>query len=272
MEAVFCSCCVTIFSLEKEKLLSKKNIRILKEIAISDFKVRYQNSILGYVWTLIKPLLLFAVLYVVFSVFMRFPVENYQLYLLLGVIIWNFFAEATSIALRSFETKQSLITKVYFPRIIVVIASTLTSLLTFLLNMIVFFVFLAISDIPFSFNFFFMLVYVIELYFIILGLSLILSALYVKFRDISHIWDVLLQIGFWITPIIYPLTMVPEIYHRFIYLNPLARLIEYSRAIFILGHIPESYLNIILLVMTALIMLVGIIFFRLQESSIPENI
>lgn len=256
----------------KEKFLSKKNIRILKEIAISDFKVRYQNSILGYVWTLIKPLLLFAVLYVVFSVFMRFPVENYQLYLLLGIIIWNFFAEATSIALRSFETKQSLITKVYFPRIIVVIASTLTSLLTFLLNMVVFFVFLGISDIPFSFNFFFMIVYIFELYFIVLGISLIISALYVKFRDLSHIWDVLLQIGFWITPIIYPLTMVPEIYHRFIYLNPLARLIEYSRAIFILGHIPAPILNLVLLIMTALIMLIGIIFFRLQESSIPENI
>lgn len=247
-------------------------MRILKEIAISDFKVRYQNSILGYVWTLIKPLLLFAVLYVVFSVFMRFPVENYQLYLLLGVIIWNFFAEATSIALRSFETKRSLITKVYFPRIIVVIASTLTSLLTFLLNMIVFFVFLAISDIPFSGNFFFMIVYIIELYFIILAISLILSALYVKFRDISHIWDVLLQIGFWITPIIYPLTMVPETYHRFIYLNPLARLIEYSRAIFILGHVPELMLNLVLFLMIIIVMLFGIIIFRHQESSIPENI
>ncbi|MBA4336710.1 ABC transporter permease [bacterium] len=253
-------------------MLSRKNIRILVEIAISDFKVRYQSSILGYVWTLIKPLLLFAVLYVVFSVFMRFPVENYQLYLLLGVIIWNFFAEATSIALRCFETKQSLITKIYFPRIIVVIASTLTSLLTFLLNMIVFFVFLAISDIPFSFNFFFMIVYILELYFIILGVSLIISALYVKFRDLSHIWDVLLQIGFWITPIIYPLTMVPEVYHRFIYLNPLARLIEYSRAIFILGHIPSPVLNLVIFLMTVVIMFVGALFFKYQEASIPENI
>lgn len=258
--------------MKKEKIFSKKNVRILKEIAISDFKVRYQNSLLGYVWTLIKPLLLFAVLYVVFSVFMRFPVENYQLYLLLGVIIWNFFAEATSIALRSFETKQSLITKVYFPRIIVVIASTLTSLLTFLLNMIVFFVFLIISDISFSANFFFMVVYTLELYFIILGTSLILSTLYVKFRDISHIWDVLLQIGFWITPIIYPVTMVPEIYHRFIYLNPLARLIEYSRAIFILNHVPAASLNTVLLIMTLLIMIGGVAVFYTQESSIPENI
>lgn len=256
--------------MKQEKIFSKKNIRILKEIAISDFKVRYQNSLLGYFWTLIKPLLLFAVLYVVFSVFMRFPVENYQLYLLLGVVIWNFFAEATSIALRSFETKESLITKVYFPRIIIVIASTLTSFLTFLLNMIVFFVFLVISDIGFSMNFFFFIFYVIELYFVILGVSLILSVLYIRFRDLSHIWDVLLQVGFWLTPIIYPITMVPEAYHRLIFLNPLARLIEYSRAIFILGHIPAFQLNVALLLMVTIILVLGIFIFLKFEKRIPE--
>lgn len=258
--------------MKKQSLFSKKNLRILKEIAISDFKVRYQNSILGYFWTLIKPLLLFAVLYVVFSVFMRFPVENYQLYLLLGVIIWNFFAEATSIALRAFETKQALITKVYFPRIIIVIASTLTSFLTFLLNMIVFFVFLYLSDINFSFNFFFFIIYIFELYFIILSVSLVLSVLYIKFRDISHIWDVLLQIGFWLTPIIYPVFLIPENYHRFIYLNPMARVIEYSRAIFIKSHIPAADLNIVLLIMMTVMILFGIIIFRRLNQTIPENI
>ncbi|MFC1809991.1 ABC transporter permease [Patescibacteria group bacterium] len=258
--------------MKKEKIFSKKNIRILKEIAISDFKVRYQNSLLGYFWTLIKPLLLFAVLYVVFSIFMRFPVENYQLYLLLGIVIWNFFAEATSIALRCFETKQSLITKVYFPRIIIVIASTLTSFLTFLLNMIVFFVFLALSDVTFSFNFFFFLFYVIELYFIILGLSLILSVLYIRFRDFSHIWDVLLQIGFWMTPIIYPITLVPDAYHKLIFLNPLARLIEYSRAVFILDHIPAFHLNVALLLMVTVTLIFGIFIFLKFEKRIPENV
>ncbi len=258
--------------MKQEKIFSKKNIRILKEIAISDFKVRYQNSVLGYFWTLIKPLLLFAVLYVVFSLFMRFPVENYQLYLLLGVIIWNFFAEATSIALRSFETKESLITKVYFPRIIIVIASTLTSFLTFLLNMIVFFVFLAISDVGFSMNFFFFIFYVIELYFVILGVSLILSVLYIRFRDLSHIWDVLLQIGFWLTPIIYPIRMVPEAYHRLIFLNPLARLIEYSRNIFISSHIPASRLNVVLLLMVTIVLISGIFIFLKLEKRIPEYV
>jgi lipopolysaccharide transport system permease protein len=256
----------------KDKIFTKKNLRILIEIAVSDFKVRYQNSVLGYVWTLIKPLLLFAVLYVVFSLFMRFPVENYQLYLLLGVIIWNFFAEATVIALRSFETKQSLITKIYFPRIIVVIASTITSFMTFLLNMIVFFVFLALSNIGFQLSFFFFLVYIFELYFIILAVSLVLSAFYVKFRDLSHIWEVLLQIGFWLTPIIYPVSLIPEAYHRYIYLNPLARVIEYSRVVFIDGYIPAFNLNIILFLMTISMFILSILVFKKLEPQIAENI
>ncbi|MBN1494593.1 ABC transporter permease [Candidatus Peregrinibacteria bacterium] len=256
----------------REKLFTKKNLRILKEIAVSDFKVRYQNSILGYVWTLFKPLLLFAVLYVVFSVFMRFPVENYQLYLLLGVIIWNFFAEATVIALRSFETKQSLITKIYFPRIIIVLSSTLTSFMTFVLNMLVFFVFLTLSNIGFHLSFFFFIVYVVELYFIILSVSLIVAALYVKFRDLSHIWEVLLQVGFWLTPIIYPLSMIPADYHRFIYLNPLARIIEYSRVVFIDGYIPAINLNVVLLLVTVLFFALSLLIFRKFEPQIAENI
>lgn len=258
--------------METDKKFSKKNLRILKEIAISDFKVRYQNSVLGYAWTLFKPLMLFAVLYVVFSIFMRFPVENYQLYLLLGIIIWNFFAEATLIALRSFETKRSLVTKIYFPRIIVVLASTITSFMTFVLNMIVFFVFLWISPISFDMSFFFFLIYVVELYFIILGVSLALSALYIKFRDLSHIWDVLLQIGFWMTPIIYPVSMIPEEYHRFIYMNPLARIIEYSRIVFIDGYVPAMSLNFVVVGMSFVIFVLGILIFNKLESSIPENI
>ncbi|MBU1446019.1 ABC transporter permease [Patescibacteria group bacterium] len=258
--------------MKRDNKFSKKNLRILKEIAISDFKVRYQNSILGYVWTLFKPLMLFAVLYVVFSIFMRFPVDNYQLYLLLGIIIWNFFAEATAIALRSFETKRSLVTKIYFPRIIVVLASTLTSFMTFVLNIVVFFIFLAFSQINFDISFFFFLIYVIELYFIILGVSLALSSLYIKFRDLSHIWEVLLQIGFWMTPIIYPVSMIPQAYHRFIYMNPLARIIEYSRVVFIDGYVPAMSLNFVVIGMSFSIFIIGLLIFNKLESFIPENI
>jgi ABC-type polysaccharide/polyol phosphate export permease len=138
--------------------------------------------------------------------------------------------------------------------------------------MVVFFVFVAISDIGFSFSFLFFLVYVIELYFLILSFALILAVLYIKFRDLSHIWDVLLQVGFWMTPIIYPVSMIPAVYHRIVYLNPLARVIEYSRVIFIQGHIPAFNLNVVLLFMTLIIFIISIFLFQRYQKSVPENI
>lgn len=254
------------------RVLLRKNWTILKALAWTDFKLRYQGSFLGYLWTLVKPLLLFAVLYVVFSIFMRFPVENYQLYLLLGIILWNFFAEATSIGMHSFLAKSSLITKIYFPRYIVVVASTLTSLFTLILNLFVFFVFLWFSPIPFSFHFLFFIIYLLELYFISLGVVFILSVMFVKLRDLAHIWEILLQIGFWTIPIIYPIALVPERFHRFVFLNPLSRIITYSRAVFIDHHIPSFKLNLILFVMTGIIFGLGLLVYWRKSSSIAENI
>lgn len=248
----------------------RKNIDLLKTFVWTDFKLRYEGSVLGYFWTLVKPLLLFGVLYVVFSVFMRFPVEHYQLYLLLGIILWNFFTESTSIGMSSFIAKRSIITKVYFPRYILVLASTLTAFLTLLLNLVIFFIFVWVSPISFHLSMLFFPVYLIELYFIALGVTFFLSVLFVFFRDLLHIWEVLLQIGFWTVPIIYPISIIPEKYHRFIFFNPLARIITYSRALFIENSIPSFQLNAVLFLMTIFIFFIGFFVFRSRESSITE--
>jgi ABC-2 type transport system permease protein len=125
----------------------KHHLRILAELVKSEFKLRYQNSFLGYFWTLIKPLLLFGVIYLVFSVFMQSPIPNYPVYLLLGIILWNFFAEATLIGMNSLMAKRDLITKIFFPRSIIIFASTLSSLVTLLLNLVIFFIFMIVSRI-----------------------------------------------------------------------------------------------------------------------------
>ncbi len=123
------------------QISTKQYWNLVKELTISDFKLKYQGSALGYVWSLLKPLLLFGVLYVVFSIFLRFDVEHYNLYLLLGIILWGYFSEGTTNAVGNIVGKSGLISRVNFPRSIIVIASTLTSLLTLLLNLLVFVVF-----------------------------------------------------------------------------------------------------------------------------------
>ena len=211
-------------------LLGRRNYVFLTlEMAITDFKIKYDNSILGYLWSLLKPLLMFGTLYLVFSVFVRWEVENYRLYLLLGIILWNFLSEVTLNSMVLLESKASIIKKIYFPRWIIVIASSLTSLFTLLLNIIVFFIFFIFSGAHFHTSAFFLVLFLVELYILVVGLSLLLCSLFPKFRDIHHIWEVFVQLGFWATPIIYPISIVPAKYHKLIFLNPAARIIQGCR-------------------------------------------
>jgi len=255
--------------MQKQK---RQTIRIIGELVKAEFKLRYQNSYLGYIWTLVKPLMLFGVIYLVFSVFMRYPVDDYPIYLLLGIIIWNFFSEASLIGMNTFLSKRQLVTKINFPLSALVIASTLSSLVTLLLNMVVFFVFLLVSGVVPGPEAFFFILYLLELYLVVTGISFILATLFVRFRDLQHIWEILLQIGFWLTPIIYPITIVPVEYHRLIFLNPLARIIEYSRDIFIRHHIPSLGLNLVLAVMSVVIFAAGYAIFRSRRKTIAERL
>lgn len=250
----------------------KHNLRIIKELVISDFKLRYQGSYLGYFWTLIKPLVLFGVMYLVFTYFMPVPVENYAIYLLLGVLIWNFFSEATLIGMNAFMSKRDLVTKIYFSRAAIVFASTISSAITLLLNLIIFFVFLAIAGVAPGWEALFFVLYLGEMYLIATGVTFALASLSIHFKDLQHIWEIALQIGFWLTPIIYPITVVPAEYHSLIFLNPWARIIEYSRDIFIRHHIPSLYLNALLIVVTITIFVLGYALFKTQENKIAEKL
>ena len=217
-------------------------------------------------------MLLFGVIYVVFSLFMPSPVEHYPIYLLLGILLWNFFQEATLIGMNTFISKRDLVTKIYFSRSTLIFASTLSSLITFLLNLVIFFLFLELNGIrpgPEALFFFFFL---IETYMVATGVTFILASLYIHFRDLRHIWEIMLQVGFWLTPIIYPLSVVPQEYHRYIFLIPLARIIEYSRDIFIRHHIPNFHINGVLAAMALVIFFLGYGIFKTQEAKIAEKL
>jgi ABC-2 type transport system permease protein len=208
---------------------------LVRELAITDFKLKYQGLALGYVWSLAKPLMLFAVLYFVFTRLIRLgdSVQNYALYLLLGVVLWSYFFESTTVAMVSVVDRRDLIRKVYFPRIVIPIATSITSLITLGLNLLVVFVFVAITGIGFRITLPLLILLLVELYVLSLGFSLLLAALYVKFRDLRPIWEVGLQLLFYATPIIYPLTIVPRKFAALMALNPIAQIIEDSRKLLV---------------------------------------
>jgi ABC-2 type transport system permease protein len=205
---------------------------LVRELAVTDFKLKYQGSVLGYLWSFAKPLMLFAVLYVVFTRFVRFgggTIEHYSLYLLLGIVLWSYFTDSTNAAMGSIVDRGDLIRKVYFPRIVIVIAASISSLITLVLNLAVVFIFVLVARIPFHFSLPLFLLLVVELYVLSLGCSLLLSALYVKFRDIRHIWEVGLQILFYASPIIYPLSIVPHNFVPVLTLSPVTQIIQDAR-------------------------------------------
>jgi ABC-type polysaccharide/polyol phosphate export permease len=260
---------------KQDTSLGRKNYVYLTLImAITDFKIKYDNSVLGYLWSLLKPLLMFGTLYLVFSVFVRWDVENYKLYLLLGIILWNFLGEVTLTSMLFLEGKGPILKKIYFPRWIIVIACSLTAILTLLLNMIVFFIFFVISGAQFSISIFMLPVYLLELYVFVVGLSLFLSALFPKFRDVHHIWEVFVQLGFWITPIVYPISIVPAKYHKLIFLNPVARIIQGCRQALIgpAGEFMAVKNHIIVISAAACMLAIGLAVFSRLSRSFAEDL
>lgn len=212
-----------------------KNLNLIKELALTDFKLRYQGSALGYLWSLMKPLALFVVMYIVFTRVFRIgnDIEHYPVYLLLGLVIWEFFVEVTSSSMTAIVGQGDLIRKVYFPRIVLVISRSITALLTFFLNFIVVLLFMFYNGVDLSWGILLFPLLVLEMLILIMGTSFFLSSLFVKFRDIGHIWDVFVRALFYATPILYPMSIVPQNLAKVQILNPIAQILQDSRYLLI---------------------------------------
>ena len=213
---------------------NNKNIILLKELVKTDFKLRYQGSVMGYVWSVLKPLMLFAVMYVVFIYFLRFgaDVPHFAVALLLGMVLWSFFTETTTLGMQSIVIRGDLLRKLSFPQAIVVLSVSINAFINLLISLVIVFIFGLINGVDISIYAFLTPLLLIELYAFSLGVSFLLATLYVRFRDIAPVWDVFLQIGMYMTPIIYPVTLVMNINEKMakiLMLNPMAQIIQDMR-------------------------------------------
>lgn len=218
-------------------IIRPSNRTLIRELVSSDFKLRYQGSLLGYLWSLLRPLMLFGTLYVVFVYVFQInrggTVPHFPSYLLLGIIAWTFFTEATLSGMNAITGRGDLVKKVNIPKYTIVISAILSALVNFGLNLIVLAVFMVVGDVELRATALIFPLLVLELIAIAMGLAFLLSALFVKFRDVSHIWEVLLQVLFYATPILYLLQMPSPKLAKFISLNPLAQIIQDMRAMLI---------------------------------------
>lgn len=228
-------------------LFNQKNRILLRELVKTDFKLRYQGSLAGHLWSVLKPLMLFAVMYVVFINFLDLGrnAPNFAVALLLGMVMWNFFVETTNMGLSSIVARGDLLRKLSFPSEILVISVSVNALINFGINLVVVFVIAIFSGIDVSVLAFFAPLIFIQMYLLALGVSFLLSTWYVRFRDISPIWEVLCQVVFYATPIIYPLDMVLNIRGgvvvRLMMLNPYAQMVQDMRHMFVDPHYQTAW-------------------------------
>jgi ABC-2 type transport system permease protein len=263
-------------------ILSKQNRALLSELVRTDFKLRYQGSVLGYTWSLLRPLLIFVILYVVFVRFLKVGSDtpHFPVYLLLGIVIWNFFNEMTVQSTTSIVGRGDLIRKIRIPRWIIVLSSSLSALINLGLNLIVVSVFMIISRVGILDTLPLLAFVLLEAYLCALGISLFLSALFVKFRDVSYIWEVALQAGFYLTPVLYPLSRITNVtLQKLLLLNPMAQVIQDARYVAITHDtltiakvFNGGYYMFIPFILIGLILAGGLWYFKRESKYFAENI
>lgn len=265
-------------------VLNKKNRVLLAELTKTDFKLRYQGSVLGYLWALLRPLMMFAILYVVFAQLLRFgsDIPHYPVYLLAGISIWSFFSECTSQGIQAMVTRGDLIRKISFPKYIVVVSATLTAVINMLINLVVVVIFALINGIEPSLSWLLVPLSILELYVLSLGISFLFGAINVKYRDITSIWDVMMQALFYAVPIVYPLSMVTETSvtaAKILLINPIAQVIQDIRhnlvspeTITTWNYIGNFWFQIFPIIFTVILFILAVFYFRKKSKFFAEDI
>ena len=265
-----------------KRVFPKETRALVAELVRTDFKLRYQNSVLGYLWSLLRPLLLFLILDIVFVKFLKVGngIPHYPVYLLFGLVMWNFFGEMTMQSLGSIVGRGDLIRKISIPRWTIVFSSSLSALINFGLTLIVFAIFMAAGHIAPTLSLLWLPFLFLEIYIFALGVSFFLSTAFVKYRDISYIWEVGLQAGFYITPVLYPLSRLPSVFlQKLILLNPLSQAMQQARyeaitkqsaTVHMVFH--NEWYQYLPYLIVLIVFGIGALYFKVQSKYFAENI
>ena len=248
-----------------------KSRAILFNFAISDLKVRYRNSILGILWSVIEPLLMLSVLYFVFSSMFKFDIPNFPIYLLLGIIVYNCFKNGTTFALGSLTSRAPLITQIYFPRSIPAISSAITASIMLAIEVGILLIFMV------AFQFvppitILLLPLILGLQFmLVVGVCLPLSVLNVKFKDTEFIWGVVLSAGFFLTPIFYQFDMLPEYLQNILQFSPMVQILTMAHHVVLYGMLPTVNSILYAVGSISVITVIGYLIFRKFQAQMVEE-
>ncbi len=255
---------------------------LLKELVKTDFKLRYKGSVLGMLWSALKPFLLFLIMYVVFVHFLRFgnDIPHFAVSLLLGTVLWTFFGEATNAGMRCIVDRGDILRKIDIPKYIIPLSTTASALVNLAINLVIVFTFTLLNGVQPSWTMLLIFPLVLELCILSTGTSLLLSALFVKFRDIAHIWEVFMQGAFYATPIFWPVSMIlarNALAGKALMLAPMAQIIQDARWAIVEKSTETIYTTInttaiclFPFAIITIILIIGIIYFKKSSKYFTE--
>jgi len=245
---------------------------LLREMADTEFKLRDQGTFLGFLWTLLYPALMFAVLYVVFVKWMGHLVPNYGAYLLIGLLFWNFFQKSTSSSLTSLVRRYSIIRNFKFPREIIVFSTVAAVLYSFLLEICVLLLFLPFIGVAPRISWLLLPGLVGAIVLLSSGVSLFLPILAAEYRDLERIWEVLTMTMFYITPVFYPMHIIGDRLRPMLYWNPVTQILIAARGCLIDGSIPNAGPPSVVVLGSGLLFVAGVIVLRRLESHVMDKL
>jgi ABC-2 type transport system permease protein len=260
-----------------------RHLNLTRELAVTQFKLKYTGSVLGYLWSLLKPMMVFAIMYAVFDRLLHAgrTSDRFTLQLLIGIVIWTFFSETTVTAVNAIVVNGNLINKASFPRAILVIASSLTALMTFAINLSLIVVIAgAARQLSLGWHSLLAVPLLLELYALVIGISLILSSLFVFYRDLGHIWEIFTQLLFYGSAVVFPLSR--DILHskvELVALNPVAQIIEDLRHALVTQDPRVPWTATILgratpvpLLIVVAVLVIGVVLFRRLAPHFSESL
>jgi lipopolysaccharide transport system permease protein len=247
---------------------------LLLSLALREIKVKYKQSVLGILWAVLQPLSMMVIFTIIFSYFMKVPSEGvpYPIFSYTALLPWTFFATSLTFAVPSIVTNINLVTKIYFPREIFPIASVLAAFVNFCIAAVFFVAMLLFYRVPLTLNFFYLIPILILQVLFILGISFFASALNVYFRDIKYIIPLVVQLWMYLSPVIYPVSVVPERLKTIYMLNPMAAIIDGYRKIILQGAAPNLLYMGVASIVIITIFLAGYKFFKKIEMSFADVI
>lgn len=246
----------------------KKYSFLIQQLVGRDFKVKYKRSVLGIIWSLLYPILTMTVMAIVFSNIFRYstPGVSYLAYLLSGLVMFNYFSEASNLAMSSVVANFSLLNKIYIPKYIFPLSKCLFVGINFLLTLIPLYIVLFATGTGINIFHIFLPYAFICLFMFTLGMGFILSAVSVFLRDMFYIYGIIVMMWTYLTPIMYDITMISDKLQVFLKLNPLYHYINFAREIILYGRIPTPFTWVVCLISSFVVLLIGMMVFKKTQD------